>query len=170
MGPPGYLDPVDDGAETLEATHTAGRERSVGVAGTVPRLRRAGLVAALASAAFMWLDDRFAWLDYQPGGTAFFTYVRPVFLTVLALGALVALRWGLAGGVIAGFAAGAIAAFAVNQLVLRDALVVIALLGVPGLIWVLADVVGWSRRAALVGLAGAAVATGIGAVVGEAVY
>ena len=133
-------------------------------------LRWTGVVGAAAAAFFMWLDNRAGWLDSQPGGTAFFTYVRPVFVALLVVGAAIALRWEFAGGVIAAFAAGAIGAFAVNQLVGWHSTLVIALLAVPAAIWVLADLVGRSRKHVALGLAGVALAAGSGAAVGEYVY
>jgi hypothetical protein len=126
-------------------------------------------VAAIA-VLFMWWDSRAGWLEYQPGGTAFFTYVRPVFYGVLLLGALLAIRWEIVGGVLAAFAAGAIGAIAVNQLIGWHAVIVILLLSVPGAIWVLIDLLGWSRRIAALGLIGALAAGGVGAAVGETVY
>ncbi len=146
---------------------------NVGVDGSVPgrrRVRLAGFAVALAAVTFMWLSDRYSWLDYQPGGTAFFNYVQPVFYGLLGVGALLAVKWEIAGGVLVGFAAGAIGAIAINQLVTAHALLVIVLLALPAGLWVLSDLLGWSRRNAAIGLVGALVATGIGAVVGEAIY
>ena len=136
----------------------------------VRRLRLSGFVAAAAAATFMWLDSRAGWLDYRPGGTAFFTYVRPVFYVLLLVGALAAVKREFIGGVIAGFAAGAIGAIAVNQLVGRHAIVVIALLAVPASIWLVADLVGWSMRRGVAAVVATLAAVGAGAVVGEFVY
>ncbi|MDW3215330.1 MAG: alkaline phosphatase D family protein [Ilumatobacteraceae bacterium] len=133
-------------------------------------LRLIGLVAAAAAVIFMWLDARAGWLDYQPGGTAFFTYVRPVFYVLLVLGALAALRWEFVGGVIAGFAAGAIGAIAVNQLVGRHAVLVIVLLAVPASAWLLADLAGWSHRRGVAAIVGTVAAVVAGSFVGEYVY
>ncbi len=133
-------------------------------------LRIAGFVAAVVAIAVMWLGDRYSWLDYQPGGTAFFNYVRPVFYVMLALGALLAIKWEVAGGVVGGFAAGAIGAIAVNQLIGRHAAFVIALLAVPSGLWVLSDLLGWSRRSAAIGAVGALAAVTVGAILGELVY
>ncbi len=134
------------------------------------RLRLTGLVAAACAVGFMWLDSRAGWLDYQPGGTAFFTYVRPVFYGMLVLGALASLKWEFAGGVIAGLAAGAIGAIAVNQLVGRHAILVIVLLAVPASAWLLADLSGWSERRGVAAIVTTVAAVVSGSVVGEQVY
>jgi hypothetical protein len=133
-------------------------------------LRLVGFITAAAAAAFMWLDSRAGWLDYQPGGTAFFTYVRPVFYLLLVLGAVAAIRWEFVGGVIAGFAAGAIGAIAVNQLVGRHAVLVIALLAVPASAWLLADLSGWSVRRGTAAFVATLVAVTAGSSAGEYIY
>ncbi|NNE10815.1 MAG: alkaline phosphatase family protein [Ilumatobacter sp.] len=133
-------------------------------------VRTAGFMAAAAAVAFMWLDDRAGWLDYQPGGTAFFTYVRPVFYGMFLVGSVVAIKWEIAGGAIGAFAAGAIGAIVVNQLVTADALIVIALLAVPAALWVLADLLAWTRRTAAIGFAVAIAAVAAGVGTGEYVY
>jgi phosphodiesterase/alkaline phosphatase D-like protein len=134
------------------------------------RMRVAAFVATAVAVAFMLADDRLGWLEYQPGGTAFFTYVRPAFYGLLALGAVVAIRWELAGGVVVGFAAGSIGAIVVNQLIGWHAVLVIALLALPAMLWALTDLAVWSRRRALIGLALAIAGTVAGSLVGEAVY
>ena len=134
------------------------------------RLRMAGFTIAVLAVGFMWWADRSSWLDYQPGGTAFFNYVQPVFYGLLAVGAVVAIKWEVAGGVIAGLAAGAIGAFAFNQLVTLHALLVVVLLAVPAALWLLSEVLSWSRTNALLGLVGVLAATTVGALIGEFVY
>ena len=133
-------------------------------------VRRLAFVLAAAAGGFLWLDDRNGWLEYQPGGTAFFTYVRPASYVLLAIGALVAIRWAIVGGIIGGFAAGAVGAFAVNQLVGRHAVLVVSLLAIPAALWVLVDLNSWGRRQAILGLTVAAMFTAGGAAAGEAVY
>lgn len=133
-------------------------------------LRRTAFVLVVLAAAFMWFDDRIGLLDYRPGGMAFYNYVRPAFFAMLGLGALVAIKWQIVGGVIAAFAAGAISAFALNQLVAPHAVLVVAMLAVPGLIWIVVDLNTWSRRAALIGLVGVALAALGGSATGEAIY
>jgi hypothetical protein len=133
-------------------------------------LRRTAFVLVAGAAVFMWFDDRIGLLDYQPGGMAFYNYVRPAFIALLGLGTLVAVKWQIAGGVVAAFAAGAIGAFAVNQLVGWHAVLVVAMLAVPGLIWVVVDLNTWSRGAALIGLVGVALAAFGGSATGEAIY
>jgi phosphodiesterase/alkaline phosphatase D-like protein len=166
----GAESPPDDGlVETAEELPELPSTLVLGP--TALHVVRATAFFLIASAAvFMWLDDRFGWLDYKPGGTAFFTYVRPVFYVVLVVGALVAVRWELVGGVIGAFAAGAIGTFALEQLVGRHALLVIGMLAVPASLWVLIDLNDWSRRTAFRGLAAATVAVVAGAAVGNAIY
>ncbi len=133
-------------------------------------LRVAGFSAALAAAVFMWLDSRSGWLNYRPGGTAFFTYVRPVFYVLLLVGALLAVKWEVAGGVVAAFAAGGIGAIAVNQLVGWHAFLVVVLLAIPAAIWLMVDLLDWSRLIALSAVTGTLFAAGAGAGVGEYIY
>ena len=139
-------------------------------AGAIRRLQRTAFVLVALAAVFMWFDDRIGFLEYQPGGTAFYNYVRPAFFSLLGLGALVAIKWQIAGGAIAAFAAGAISAFAVNQLVGWHAVLVTVLLALPGLIWVIVGLNAWSRRAALIGLVMVAAAAFGGSATGEAIY
>jgi hypothetical protein len=141
----------------------------LGVSG-VRWLRRSAFVLAALAVVLMWFDERLGLLEYQPGGMAFYNYVRPAFFTLLGLGALVAIKWQIAGGVVAAFAAGAISAFAINQLVGWHAVLVIAMLAVPGLMWVVVDLNAWSRRTAMVGLVGVALAALGGSATGEAIY
>ncbi len=158
--------PVNDARTPETSTIEASADRF----GWAVGLRLVGFITAAAAAAFMWLDSRAGWLDYQPGGTAFFTYVRPVFYLLLVLGAVAAIRWEFVGGVIAGFAAGAIGAIAVNQLVGRHAVVVIALLAVPASAWLLADLWGWSVRRGTAAFVATLVAVTAGSAVGEYIY
>lgn len=129
----------------------------------------AGIIG-LGAVAFLWLDDRYGWLDYQPGGTAFFTYIRPVAYGLLVVGGLLAIKWEVAGAVISAFAAAAIGAFAVNQLIGRHAVIVIAWFAIPALLWLVADAWDWTRRRVALGVAVVALAAGAGAITGEAVY
>lgn len=129
----------------------------------------AGLIG-FGAIGFLWLDDQQGWLEYQPGGTAFFNYVRPVTYALMLAGGLIALKWELAGAIVSAFAATAIGAFAVNQLVGRHAALVIALFAVPALLWLVADALDWSRRRVAVGVVAVALSAGAGAVAGESVY
>ena len=133
-------------------------------------LRVAAVATGLGAIAFLLVDDRVGWLDYQPGGTAFFNYVRPAVYLLTVVGAVVASKWELAGATIGAFAAGAIGAIAVNQLIGRHAVVVIALLAVPAALWLAADAVDRRRRRIALAVVVAALATTAGAGVGEAVY
>ncbi len=149
---------------------TDATETAAGVGHAVTRLRAAAFACAALAVAIMMLDDRVGWFEYQPGGTAFFTYVRPVFYGLLVVGAALAWRWELAGALVAGFAAGSIGAFVVNQLVGRHAIVVVALLAVPAVLWAVSDLIGRSGGIVLAGVAAAAVAVLVGVIVGEAIY
>jgi hypothetical protein len=144
-----------------------GRRRSP-VAATV--LRVVAAIIALGAVVLLWFDERQGWLEYRPGGTAFFTYVRPVAYGLLLLGVLLAVKWEVVGAAIGAFAAAAIGTFAVNQLVGRHAALVIALFAVPALLWLVADSIDWTRRRIALGVAIVAVAAIAGGVTGEAVY
>jgi phosphodiesterase/alkaline phosphatase D-like protein len=133
-------------------------------------LRRIAFILVAVAVAFMWFDEQLGVLEYQPGGMAFYNYVRPAFFALLGLGALLAIKWQIAGGVVAAFAAGAISAFAINQLVGWHAALVVTLLALPGLIWVIVDLNAWSKRAALIGIVGVALAAFGGSAAGELIY
>ncbi|MEL7157510.1 MAG: alkaline phosphatase D family protein [Actinomycetota bacterium] len=122
------------------------RERLVGW------LKLLALVQAVLAIGFSVFGRRLGLLEFQPGGSTFDSAVRPILLVVFVLGAVVALRWELVGGAVAVFAAAGIAAFAVNQLIAPHAALTVAAFAVPGLLWVVVDVIELDRRFAAVGV------------------
>ncbi len=137
---------------------------------TATAMRAAAALIGVGAIVFLWLDDHYGWLDYRPGGTAFFTYVRPIAYVLVIMGGLLAIKWEIVGAVVGAFAATAIGAFAVNQLIGVHAALVIALLAVPALLWLVADALDWSRHQVVAGVTTVAVAAAIGAGAGEYVY
>ena len=137
---------------------------------TVEWIRRAGFAVAVAVVALSWLAHRNGWFDYRPGGVAFTNNVRPIFIGIFLLGAIVALRFELAGGVICGFAAAGLIAFAERQLVTSHAVIVIAALALPALLWIIVDLNSYSAKTASLGLGAAAVAVVVGFGLGQYVY
>ncbi len=133
-------------------------------------LRWTAFVLAAGAATLLWLDSRSGWLDV-PTGWHGVLHVRPSrVLRVLVVGAFLAIRWEIAGGVVTAFGAGAIGAMAVHQLVGWHAALVILLLASPARSGSSIDLLGRPKRFALMGLASALVVAGVGAGVGEYVY
>jgi phosphodiesterase/alkaline phosphatase D-like protein len=91
---------------------------------------------ALLVVILLALDQRFGWLRHSPGGSAFDLNEQPVFMAMFAIGALVALRWQLAGGALATFTAAALVVFASRQFRAVDATIVLGGFLLPGLLWV----------------------------------
>lgn len=92
---------------------------------------------ALVVVILLALDQRFAWLRHSPGGDAFDLNEQPVFMVLFAIGALVALRYQLAGGALAVFTAAALIVFARQQLRPPDAAIVLIGFLVPGVLWLI---------------------------------
>ena len=113
---------------------------------------------------------RLGWLEYQPGGAAFDNYISPAFIGMFAVATLLALRWPVAGGILAAFAAAGLVAFAQEQLIVPHAFAVVALFAVPGILWLIIEFADYSVRSAAIGTA-LTVLTAIGGyAVGHRVY
>ena len=97
--------------------------------------RRMAAFIALVVVVLLALDQRFDWLRHGPGGEAFNLGEQPVFMVLFAVGALIALRWKLIGGVLTTFTATGLIVFAFRQLQAFDALVVVAGFAVPAVLW-----------------------------------
>lgn len=124
----------------------------------------------MATVVLGWLADREGWFEFQPGGTSFTVRIRPVFVGVFLFGALVALRIEIVGGIICAFAAAALVAFAERQLITSHAIIVVAALAVPALLWMIVDINSYAPRTAFIGLGAAAAAVVIGFGTGQLVY
>ncbi len=101
-------------------------------------LHAAHLVAtalALVVVILLALDQRYGWLQHSPGGDAFDLNEQPIFMIAFAVGALIALRWQLAGGALATFTAAALVVFASHQFRTIDAVIVLVGFLLPGLLW-----------------------------------
>ena len=133
-------------------------------------LRRAAFILAIATVLAAAAARHYGWLDYRPGGAAFTGPVRLAFLGVFIVGSLIAIRWEIVGGIIAFFSAAALIAFAYKQLEPTHATVVVAALAVPGLLWVIVDLNDQPTPKALLGIAAAVVAVGLGLYTGSTVY
>ena len=133
-------------------------------------IRRLGFIMAVVVVALSWWANRVGWLEYQPGGTEFTVSIRPIVMGVFLLGALIALRFEMAGGIICGFAAAALVAFAERQLITGHAVIVVVALAVPALLWFIVDLNRYTRPTAYVGLGVAAAAVVGGFGLGQYVY
>jgi phosphodiesterase/alkaline phosphatase D-like protein len=166
-------DPADPAAPVDPEAGSGGgspRRRRLRPPTTATALRVVAGALGLGAVVFLWLDDDAGWLDYRPGGTAFFTYVRPAAYVLIILGVLLALKWEVAGAVVSAFAAAAVGAFAVNQLVGWHAVLVIGLFAVPSVLWLVADSIDWTRRRIASGVLVVVLAALAGGVTGDAVY
>lgn len=137
---------------------------------TVVWIRRAGFVVAVVVVALSWWANRSGWFEYQPGGTEFTMSIRPIVIGVFLVGAVVALRFEMAGSIICAFAAAALVAFAERQLIASHAVIVVAALAVPALLWLIVDLNRYAQSTAFIGLGliAAAVVGGFG--LGQYVY
>ena len=99
--------------------------------------RRVAVFVAVLVVVLLLLDQRFDWLRHGPGGEAFNLNEQPVFMVLFAIGALIALRWKLLGGVLTAFTATGLIVFAFRQLQDFDALLVVAGFSVPAVLWLI---------------------------------
>ncbi len=109
-------------------------------------------------------------LDHRPGGAAFETEERPIFVALFGAALLAALRWRIVGGAIAALTAAGVGVFAAQQLRPVGAVAVIVALAVPAVVWL---ALGIGERRPPGAALGALVAIGAvvaGALVADAVY
>ena len=133
-------------------------------------VKKIALGLAVVATAVWFAGLRYGWLDYRPGGAAFDNLVSPGFIGLFVVSTLLALRWEIFGGSLAAFAAAGLVAFASNQLVSTHAAFVVALLGVPGILWLVVAMAQLSRRSALVGIGAFTVMAIVGFLAGNAIY
>ncbi len=133
-------------------------------------IRRIGFVLAVLVVGLSWLANQAGWFEYRPGGTEFTNTVRPIVMGVFLLGAVLALRFEMIGGIVCAFAAAALVAFAERQLITSHALIVVVALALPALAWFIVDLNSYSRTSAYVGLGAAAAAVVGGFGLGQFVY
>jgi phosphodiesterase/alkaline phosphatase D-like protein len=129
-----------------------------------------GVGLAASTVLVLVQSTRFNLLDERPGGNAFDITVKPVFTLAFAVGAVVAWRWKIVGGVITAFAAGGLSAFAIGQLEPVSAGIVMLGFAVPGTLWLLVDLNDQHPNVAVAALAGVALAVTTGAVVSASIY
>jgi phosphodiesterase/alkaline phosphatase D-like protein len=137
---------------------------------TCRALHWVAVAAALAIVTVLVLSSRLNLLDERPGGNAFEITVKPYFTIAFAVGALLAWRWKLAGGVVAAFAAAGLSAFAFGQLETPSALVVVGGFAVPGALWLLVDLSDQRAARSIAAVVGVALAAATGAVVSARTY
>lgn len=103
-------------------------------------MRRAAAVLALVAVGVSYVGSTWILLDYKPGGAVFDSQVRPAVTAVFVVALVIAVFKEHLGGGLAVFAAAALAVFAGRQLVTTHAVVVVALLLVPAVLWIAAEV------------------------------
>jgi hypothetical protein len=128
-------------------------------------LRWMSFAWAVAAIVGLELADAAGVIEHRPGFASYELAFRPVFFAGFALGAALAVRWLLLGGLIATTTATAMLAWYTRQLEPRSAVAVVAAFSVPGMAWLLLDLHDRIRRRAMVGVALAV----FGAVVGFAI-
>lgn len=121
-------------------------------------LHRVSLVWAWFAIVALEIAGWAGWLAHRPGTETFEIAVRPLFLALFAVGALLAWRWTVAGGLIATFTAAGILVWEGQQLQPAHAVIVVGLFAVPGIAWLLLDLHSRRRGVAIVGLALALIA------------
>ncbi len=137
---------------------------------TIEVVKRVALVLAVLGVGLSVAGRRYGWLDYRPGGAAFDNYISPGFTGLFIVAALLALRWEIVGGAIAGFAAAGLIAFATNQLVSTHAAFVVAMLAIPGMLWLVVALAELTRRSALIGVGAVTLMAVVGFFVGNTIY
>jgi len=115
---------------------------------TIVVVKRVALAIALMAVAVSSAGRRYGWLDFKPGGAAFDSLIRPGFIIALVVATIIAQRWEFIGGAIGGFAAAGLVAFAINQLIPPHAVVVVAGLLVPSILWIVLALAESSQRRA----------------------
>ncbi len=133
-------------------------------------LHRISLYWALAALVGLELAGRLGWLDHRPGAEASEITVRPLFLVLFAVGALVAWRWEIAGGLLATFTAAGILVWEGHLLEPLPAVIVVIAFLVPGLAWLLLDLHDQRPAVALLGIAAALAAGAAGFGIGAKYY
>ncbi len=136
----------------------------------VVAVRRVAFALGMIAVALSYVGHRYGWLDFRPGGTAFDVDIRPVFTGFFVVSLLVALKWEIVGGALAGFAGAALIAFAAKQLVPTHAVVVVALLLIPAVLWLIVDLADLAPRRAVIGVLLTLFMSVAGLVTGERVY
>ena len=121
-------------------------------------LHRVSLLWALAVVVALEVVGRAGWLAYRPGFAAYELVVRPLFVGLFVLGALLAWRWEIVGGMLATFTAAGMLVWYGRQLEPWNAAVVLGAFAVPGIAWVLLDLHDQRPRLAAAGVALALVA------------
>jgi hypothetical protein len=125
-------------------------------------LHRISLLWALAALLGLELAGRLGWLDHRPGAEASEIVVRPLFLVLFAVGAVLAWRWEIVGGLLATFTAAGILVWEGHLLEPWSATLVVIAFLVPGLAWLLLDLHDQRPAVALLGIAAALVAGALG--------
>lgn len=133
-------------------------------------LHRVSLLWALGALVGLEVAGLLGWLAHRPGTETFELAVRPLFLALFALGALLAWRWEIAGGVLATFTAAGILVWEGQQLEPLPAVVVVFAFSIPGIAWLLLDLHDQRPVVAVLGVAAALVAGAVGYAVATNYY
>jgi hypothetical protein len=129
-------------------------------------LHRISLIWAVTIVALLAFAGRAGLLDFRPGFAAYEIIVRPLFLALFALGAILAWKWEILGGMLATFTAAGMIVWYGRQLEPWSAAIVLFAFAVPGLAWLLLDLHDQRPRLAVIGVALALVAGTAGYQVG----
>jgi len=137
---------------------------------TIAIVRTAAFAFAVLALLLSTFGRQHGLVKFAPGGSSFDTLIRPVFVAIFIVALLVALRWEIAGGLIAIFAAGGLVAFATQQLRTGSAILIILSFAVPGILWFIIDAHALSARRAALAVVGALAATAGGFLIGNFAY
>ena len=123
-------------------------------------LHRISLFWAVTAVLLLEVAGRTGLLDHRPGFEAYEITVRPIFIGLFVLGALLAWRWEIVGGMLTTFTAAGLLVWDGVQLQPLHATIAVIALAVPGLAWLLLDLHDQRPCVAVLGVA-AAVLTGV---------
>lgn len=118
------------------------------------------LIWAVVAVLLLELAGRTGLLRHRPGFEAYEITARPVFIGLFVLGAILAWRWEIVGGMLTTFTAAGLLVWHGAQLQPVDASVAVVGLAVPAIAWLLLDLHDQRPRVAVLGVAAAAL-TGV---------
>ena len=122
------------------------------------QLHRISLLWAVGAVVLLEVTGWTGLLDHRPGFEAYEITVRPLFVGLFVLGAILAWRWEIVGGMLTTFTAAGLLVWHGAQLQPLHAAIAIVAFAVPGLAWLLLDLHDQRPLAAILGVVAAVLA------------
>jgi hypothetical protein len=129
-------------------------------------LHRISLLWAVAAVILLEVAGRTGLVAHRPGFEAYEITVRPLFVGLFVLGAILAWRWEIVGGMLTTFTAAGLLVWHGSQLQPLHASIAVVAFAVPGFAWLLLDLHDQRPPAAILGVVAALLAGGAGYEVG----